>query len=103
MTGSVWDEVLDTEHVHVLRTYIERWPRERGRDEKILIIVVEPDAHARHRCPKCDQHGRAVESDVVRWRTLDVHGKRTFLESQIPRIVCTTHGKITARAPWARP
>lgn len=102
MAGSVWDEVLDTEHVQVLRTYIERWPRKKGPDEKVLVIVVEPDQESRHRCPKCGQRGKVVESDVVRWRTLDVHGKRTFLEHDLPRIVCGEHGKITAGVPWAR-
>lgn len=102
MAGSVWDEVLDTEHVQVLRTYIERWPRKQGPDEKVLVIVVEPDAKTRHRCPKCGQRGKVVESDVVRWRTLDVHGKRAFLEYDLPRIVCGGHGKITASVPWAR-
>jgi transposase len=43
-----------------------------------------------------------VESDVVRWRNLDVHGKRTFLEHDLPRIRCAEHGKITASVPWAR-
>jgi len=102
VAGSVWDEVLDTEHVQVLRTYIERWPRKQGPDEKVLVIVVEPDAKTRHRCPKCGQRGKVVESDVVRWRTLDVHGKRAFLEYDLPRIVCGGHGKITASVPWAR-
>ena len=39
---------------------------------------------------------------MVRWRTLDVHGKRTFLESALPRIICGEHGKVTAAVPWAR-
>jgi transposase len=99
----VWDEVLDTEHVQVLRTYIERWPRKAGPDEKVLVIVVEPDAATRHRCPTCGKRGKVVETDVVRWRTLDVHGKRTFLEYALPRIVCAEHGKITAGVPWAEP
>jgi transposase len=98
----VWDEVLDTEHAIVLRTYIERWPRKDRAPEKVLIIVVEPDEQVRERCPECGQRGRPVEQDVVRWRTLDVHGKRTFLESAVPRIVCGQHGKITAAVPWAR-
>jgi transposase len=100
---SVWDEVLDTEHVRVLGTYIERWPRKKGLEEKVLVIVVEPDEASRHRCPKCALPGKVVETDVVRWRTLDVHGKRTFLEYALPRIVCAEHGKITASVPWARP
>ena len=102
MVGSVWDEVLDTQYARVVRTYIERWPRKQGGEERVLVIVVEPDAATRHRCPQCGQRGKVVETDVVRWRTLDVHGKRTFLESRLPRIVCAEHGKITAAVPWAR-
>ncbi len=102
MAGSVWDEVLDTEHAVVVRTYIEQWPRKGRAPEKVLIIVVEPDEETRYRCPRCGQRGRPAEHDVVRWRTLDVHGKRTFLESELPRIICGEHGKITAAVPWAR-
>ena len=102
MAGSVWDEVLDTEHAVVVRTYIEQWPRKDRPPEKVLIIVVEPDEETRHRCPQCGQRGKPAETDVVRWRTLDVHGKRTFLESELPRIICGRHGKITAAVPWAR-
>ena len=102
MGGSVWDEVLDTEHAVVVRTYIEQWPRKDRVPEKVLIIVVEPDEETRNRCPECGQRGRPVEHDVKRWRTLDVHGKRTFLESDLPRIQCPGHGKITAAVPWAR-
>jgi len=102
LAGSVWDEVLDTEHAVVVRTYIEQWPRKDRAPEKVLIIVVEPDEEMRHRCPQCEQRGKPVETDVVRWRTLDVHGKRTFLESVLPRIICGEHGKVTAAVPWAR-
>jgi transposase len=102
VAGSVWDEVLDTEHAVVVRTYIEQWPRKDRAPEKVLIIVVEPDKETRYRCPRCGQRGRPAEHDVVRWRTLDVHGKRTYLESELPRIICGEHGKITAAVPWAR-
>ncbi|MGH3284822.1 MAG: ISL3 family transposase, partial [Streptosporangiaceae bacterium] len=87
----------------VIRTYIERWPCKGRPPEKVLVIVVEPDEETRDRCPRCGQRGKPAEYDVVRWRTLDVHGKRTFLESRVPRITCGQHGKITAAAPWARP
>ncbi len=102
MAGSVWDEVLDTEHAVVVRTYIEQWPRKDRRPEKVLVIVVEPDEETRNRCPRCGQRGKPAEHDVVRWRTLDVHGKRTFLEADLPRIQCREHGKVTAAVPWAR-
>ncbi len=98
----MWDEVLDTEHAVVIRTYIEQWPPKGRAPEKVLIIVVEPDEQTRNRCPQCGQRGRPVEHDVVRWRTLDVHGKRAFLESELPRIICGEHGKVTAAVPWAR-
>lgn len=100
--GSIWDEVLDTEHATVVRTSIERWPPKKRAPEKILIVVVEPDDEARNRCPRCGNRGVPVESDVRRWRTLDVHGKRCYLESAVPRIECPEHGKITAAVPWAR-
>jgi transposase len=98
----VRDEVLGSEHAMVVRTYIERWPRKNREPEKVLIIVVEPDEETRHRCPRCGQRGTPVEYDVKRWRTADVHLKRTFLEPALPRIVCAGHGKITAMVPWAR-
>ena len=101
MAGSVWDEVLDCEGIEVVRTYIERWPRQGRPPEKVLIIVVQPDAAHRCRCPECGTRGKAVEHDVRRWRTLDVHGKRTFIEAEVPRIQCAEHGKITAAVPWA--
>ena len=31
-----------------------------------------------------------------------MHGKRCFLESDLPKIDCPQHGKITAAVPWAR-
>lgn len=100
--GSIWDEILDTRHVQVVRTYIERWPRKGKAPEKVLIVVVEPDDETKNRCPKCEYRGVPVETDVRRWRTLDVHGKKCFLESVLPRIECPEHGKITASVPWAR-
>ena len=51
-SGSVWDEVLDTEHAVVVRTYIERVPRKDRPPEKVLIIVVEPDQEHRCLCPR---------------------------------------------------
>jgi transposase len=101
--GSIWNDILDTEHAVVVRTYIEQWPRRDRPPEKVLIVVVEPDGQARHRCPQCGQRGKVAETDVRRWRTLDVHGKRCFLEAGAPRIVCGEHGKVTAAVPWARP
>jgi len=100
--GSIWDDILDTEHAVVIRTYIERWPRRDRPPEKVLIVVVEPDEEHRCRCPRCGRRGKAVERDVRRWRTLDVHGKRCFLEAELPRISCPEHGKVTAAVPWAR-
>src|ERR1039457_4408626 len=100
--GTVWDDILDTEHVVVIRTYIERVPRRDRPPEKVLIVVVEPDEEARLRCPECGLRCKAVESDVRRWRTLDVHGKRCFIESGGPRVTGPEDGKMTAAVPWAR-
>jgi transposase len=101
-SGSIWDEILDTEHVVVVRTYIERWPRKDRAPEKVLIVVAEPDEESREWCPQCGRRGKVAERDVRRWRTLDVHGKRCFIEAGVPRIICGEHGKVTAPVPWAR-
>jgi hypothetical protein len=102
LAGTVWEEVLGTERAVIIRTYIERWQHKDRAPEKVLIIVVEPDEETRNRCPRCGPRGRPVEPDVNRWRTPDVHGKRPFLEPQLPRIVRGDHGKTTAAVPWAR-
>ena len=57
--GSVWDEIFDTEHVEVVRTYIEQWPRKGRQPEKVLIVVVQPDAEHRWLCPHCGVKQRA--------------------------------------------
>lgn len=74
----LWTELLDIEHTVVVRLYDERWPR---------VIAVEPDEDSRNRCPRCGEAGKPVESEVQRWVTLDMHGKRTFLESPLPKII----------------
>ena len=100
--GSVWDEIFDTGHAEVVRTYIERWPRKDRQPEKVLIVVVQPDEEHRWLCPHCGGRREPVEWDTRRWRTLDMHGKRCFLEADLPRVVCGEHGKVTAAVPWAR-
>ncbi len=64
--GSVWDDILDTGHAVVVRTYIEQWPRRDRPPEKVLIVVVEPDGQARHRCPQCGLRGKVTETGVRR-------------------------------------
>jgi transposase len=102
LAGPVWDEVPGTGHAVVVRAYMEHWPCKDRPPEKVLIIVVEPDGQARDRCPVCGQRGKPAEYGTVRRRTLDVHGKRAFLESRLPRIICGQHGKVTAAVPRAR-
>jgi transposase len=37
-----------------------------------------------------------------RWRALDVHGRKCYLEAGAPRVQCPSHGLIVASVPWAR-
>ena len=97
----MWDKLLDVQHAEVVTTYTERWPRENRAPETVVVIVVEPDEESRNRCPRCGQAGQPTEYDVTQWPTLDVHGKRAFLEARLPRIVCGEHGTITAMVSWA--
>jgi hypothetical protein len=68
LAGTVWDEVLDTEHPVVIRTYIERWPRKDRAAEKVLVIVVEPDEESGHLCPQRGRRGTPAEHDLKRWQ-----------------------------------
>ena len=84
---SISDEILDTAHVVVVLTYIERWPRRDQAPESMPIVVAEPDEQIRARCPRCRQRGQVAQPDVRRWRTLDLLGKRCLLASEVPRII----------------
>ena len=80
MAGSVWDQVLDTGHAVVVRTYIEQWPRKNRAPEKVLIIVVEPDEE--HAVPvpavraarQARRARRGAVADPGRARQADVPG-----------------------------
>ena len=50
------------------------------------------------RCPRYDR-GRAVRR---RWRSLDLSAAVTWLEAEVVRVRCRTHGVVVARTPWAR-
>lgn len=89
-------EVPCTGHAVVVRTYVGQWPRRDRAAEKVLIIVAGPDEETRHRFLRCGQRGKPVATGVVRWPTLDMPGKRCFLESGLPRIIGGEHGKITS-------
>ena len=72
---------------------------------QIVVIRVRPRTKAACRCSicgrKCPRYDRG--DGVRRWRTLDVHMRRAFLEAEAPRVHCPHHGVIVAAVPWARP
>ena len=53
-SGSIWNDILDTDHAVIIRTYVERWPQRDRPPEKILIVVVEPDKETRLSQPAAD-------------------------------------------------
>jgi len=70
----------------------------------IVVIRVRPRRQAACRCStcrrKCPRYDRG--DGLRRWRTLDIHHRRAFLEAEAPRVQCSHHGVVAAAVPWAR-
>ena len=54
-------------------------------------------------CPECQASGPRYDSKARRWRHLDTMQFTTWIEADVPRIQCGTHGVRQVRVPWAEP
>src|SRR5215467_5343802 len=54
-------------------------------------------------CPECGTPGPGYDSKPRRWRHLDTMQFTTWIEADVPRIACGTHGVKQVRVPWAEP
>jgi transposase len=97
---TVWKKLLGVEHVAIEDVRVETGLR----GEEIAVVALRPDRHVRLRCPQCRRKcGLADEGEGRRrWRALDVHGRKCYLEARAPRVRCPSHGLIVASVPWAR-
>ena len=73
-------------------------------DLKGQRVVVRVDAGAGpYPCPECGTAGPRYDSKARRWRHLDTMQFTTWIEADVPRITCETHGVKQVRVPWAEP
>ena len=56
-----------------------------------------------YRGPECGRAGPRYDSKPRRWRHLDTMQFTTWIEADVPRVTCPTHGVKQLRVPWAEP
>ena len=67
-------------------------------------VVVRVDAGpGPYPCPECGTPGPRYDSKPRRWRHLDTMQFTTWIEAEVPRVECATHGVKQLRVPWAEP
>jgi transposase len=67
-------------------------------------VVVRVDAGpGPYPCPACGTAGPRYDSKPRRWRHLDTMQFTTWIEADVPRVECATHGIKQLRVPWAEP
>lgn len=67
-------------------------------------VVVRVDAGPRpFPCPACGAPQPRYDSKPPRWWHLDACQFTTWIEAEVPRVDCPTHGVKQVRVPWAEP
>lgn len=67
-------------------------------------VVVQVDAGGGpFACPECGVAGPRYDRKPRRWRHLDTRQFTTWIEADVPRVECATHGVRQVRIPWAEP
>jgi transposase len=73
-------------------------------DLKGQQVVVRVDVGAGpYPCPECGVPGPRYDSKPRRWRHLDTMQFTTWIDADVPRMQCGTHGVKQVRVPWAEP
>lgn len=86
----------------VERTVIEKVDFDK--DEEVVVASVRPRKGATRRCGLCQRRCARYDNGEGRrrWRAIDLGTIKAYLESDAPRVTCTTHGVVVASVPWAR-
>ncbi|MBI3077765.1 MAG: ISL3 family transposase, partial [Deltaproteobacteria bacterium] len=73
-------------------------------DLKAEQVVVMVDAGGGpFPCPECQTTVPGYDRKPRRWRHLDTCQFTTWIEAEVPRVQCPTHGVKQIRVPWAEP
>jgi len=54
-------------------------------------------------CPECREHVPGYDRKRRRWRHLDTCQFTTWIQADVPRVNCPTHGVKQIAVPWAEP
>ena len=54
-------------------------------------------------CPECQTNVPGYDRKLRRWRHLDTCQFTTWIEAEVPRVECPTHGVKQLPVPWAEP
>lgn len=71
--------------------------------EKQEVVITVEVPGSTFLCPECQRECPGYDCRLRRWRHLDTCQFRTFIEAEIPRVQCATHGVKQIRIPWAEP
>jgi transposase len=69
-----------------------------------VVVSVRPNAKARRRCGRCSRRSPRFDHGEGRrrWRAVDLGTTKVFLEPEVPRVRCRSHGVVVGSVPWAR-
>jgi transposase len=56
-----------------------------------------------HPCPECQETVPGYDRKRRRWRHLDTCQFTTWIQAEVPRVRCPTHGVKQITIPWAEP
>ena len=66
-----------------------------------ITVRVEYPRGALLQCPECEQVCPGYDHKLRRWRHLNTMQFKTLIESEVPRVECSSHGVKSIGVPWA--
>lgn len=67
------------------------------------VTVTVAAGNGPYPCPECQAPVPGYDKKPRRWRHLDTCQFTTWIEAEVPRVECPTHGVKQIRVPWAEP
>jgi len=74
---------------------------QRDSRSKEVTVIVEYTEKEPYLCPECGRTAKLHDHRKRRWRHLDSCNHKTFIEAEVPRVVCEEHGVKQVPVNWA--
>jgi transposase len=96
--ANVWRHMLGVDRATVIEEI--DFDEESG----TVVVHVRPRRSSKRRCGRCGSPAPGYDQGEGRrnWRALDLGAQRCFLQADMPRVNCSTHGPTVTQVPWAR-